>query len=727
MNQIIDKFYNIVDKIGKRNFVLAVFILIILIVAGLYTTFSMYTEYKGVSVIDGVNTYEFVLNNNNDKNSVVITGGSSRNINIKISNLDDTTLRYGLYYSSIDSLIDVYIGYKENSSKLGVDTIGANEESVVSLKILNFSNNSVTIDFGIVYGLENGGDLVAPSGKSFVELYDGPILLSDVKVGSYVTYTGDNGCGDSSCSGTNVNYKNDAEMGYCYNQDYSYNTNGFRVGYIKNNTAYLISAGSLKCIATDEVGNMSLDSTSNYDITSGGAFHITNLNKLALTYCNKDYSYMGVCDSRSSWAMDVSDFKRITGSVLAPDSCFNKQNSECGYNNDLIDNGGYYWFASQDNSLRGSLFGWDPSSRRVNHYYSNYSLGMRPVIRLDDDVYAMSGDGSYGNPYVLGVVDDDNDDSNDSDIVSSNKSDANVLVSKYIENLYNDGSNIDDINIGNNSDIVVKLNKKQGIVYDNNGDYRYYGNNPNNYIEFNNELWRIISISNVKDSSSSTLDKIVKIIRDDATLRYSFDSSDSSVNNGNGVNDWGKSDLMMELNNLYYNGKSGDCYVGGNNKKEKCDFSEIGLNDTSRKLIIDTLYYMGNNDIKGDLKIYANGYYNIEREGTGWTGKVGIMNASDYLYASDLSLCKNTVDNYSSDVNCYNNWLFNKEGDQYVLFVDNGTSNGYVLSSSGNIEKVTEDNGYVSQARIIRPVLYLKSDVVVVSGEGTRNKPYVLK
>ena len=51
---------------------------------------------------------------------------------------------------------------------------------------------------------------------------------------------------------------------------------------------------------------------------------------------------------------------------------------------------------------------------------------------------------------------------------------------------------------------------------------RYYGANPNNYVSFNNELWRIIGV--FKDN--------VKLVRKDSLGNLSWDTSESSVNHG---------------------------------------------------------------------------------------------------------------------------------------------------------------------------------------------------
>lgn len=53
-------------------------------------------------------------------------------------------------------------------------------------------------------------------------------------------------------------------------------------------------------------------------------------------------------------------------------------------------------------------------------------------------------------------------------------------------------------------------------MLDNNGDYRYYGADPNNYVWYNEELWRIISVGNVKVNENDTVGETrVKIVKAD--------------------------------------------------------------------------------------------------------------------------------------------------------------------------------------------------------------------
>ena len=71
---------------------------------------------------------------------------------------------------------------------------------------------------------------------------------------------------------------------------------------------------------------------------------------------------------------------------------------------------------------------------------------------------------------------------------------------------------------------------KNGLKKDNTSDanIRYEGSNPNNYVKFNDELWRIIGVFGDN----------IKLIRNEALGDLSWDSSESSINRGLGVNEW---------------------------------------------------------------------------------------------------------------------------------------------------------------------------------------------
>ena len=281
------------------------------------------------------------------------------------------------------------------------------------------------------------------------------------------------------------------------------------------------------------------------------------------------------------------------------------------------------------------------------------------------------------------------------------------------------------------------------------GNIRYYGANPNNYIYFNCsdynnqssstcELWRIIGVFDGK----------VKIMRGSQIGKYSWDTSDSSTNSVNGVNEWSQADLMKLLNSgydsesvggsLYWNAKSGTCYNGQNNAKTSCNFTSTGLkNDTTRNLIAETTYYTRGHD---DNSIYVDAMYYKERVSgtviTGvtptrtliWTGKVALAYSSDYGYAVDLSQCKQTLYDYNNSTCTANNWMNNILGTSsygWLLTPDSGSANqAMYVTSSGYVDIDMDD--YTSDAFGVVPVLSLTSKLGIGSGTGTSSSPYQL-
>ena len=100
-----------------------------------------------------------------------------------------------------------------------------------------------------------------------------PTLVSIAKAGDYVSYSGNNGCTGKACQGQNANYVSDTDMGYCFNSNSKFNVNGWRVGYISDGTAYLVSAGAPECVASyiESVSSstISINLSANYYYGSG--------------------------------------------------------------------------------------------------------------------------------------------------------------------------------------------------------------------------------------------------------------------------------------------------------------------------------------------------------------------------------------------------------------------------------------------------------------------------
>ena len=228
-------------------------------------------------------------------------------------------------------------------------------------------------------------------------------LLNNVSVGSYVSYTGNNGCIGEACNGQNANYVDDTNMGYCHSSNYKFNVNGWRIAYIERKNVHLVSAGATDCMCTSSDGKASSSSCPSYLGIDDFYKHINNLNNMALKYCNKNYVDGGVCNNTVVWAMDDLDFRKIVGSEIES-TCFGNSSVMCGRYNSLIDNGGYYYFAKQySGSTTATSLLWNPSSPAVLHSYgsSGYLAGVRPVIKLDSSVIVIGGTGTYENPYII--------------------------------------------------------------------------------------------------------------------------------------------------------------------------------------------------------------------------------------------------------------------------------------------------------------------------------------
>ena len=307
------------------------------------------------------------------------------------------------------------------------------------------------------------------------------------------------------------------------------------------------------------------------------------------------------------------------------------------------------------------------------------------------------------------------------------------------------------------------------LVTDEAGNVRYIGKNPNNYVSFDGDIWRIIGVMKDIDDGKGNKSDRVKLIRASSIGNYSWDTSESSINKGFGVNEWSQADLMKLLNpgyeretvggSLYWNNKSGTCYYYTNNQKTSCNFTSTGIKEKLKNMIGNAVWNTGANDGKTYTynNIITSKFYELERSSnngkicssgnycndtvertTTWTGKVGLMYPSDYGYATsggsttDRATCLNTV-LYSWDgssvSDCKNNdWLYICS-DQFLCstpwtlspFADSSYANYVSFVSYGGIS-----SNRVSMVESVLPVVYLLSNTSFQSGDGSSGNPYTL-
>ena len=260
---------------------------------------------------------------------------------------------------------------------------------------------------------------------------------------------------------------------------------------------------------------------------------------------------------------------------------------------------------------------------------------------------------------------------------------------------------------------------------------RYVGASPKNYLKFNDETWRIIGVFNVYNVETNNYENLVKIVRNDSLGNYSWDSSESSINSGWGVNEWSQADLMTELNTDYINpnptSETTLWYNGSKNTKN-------GTYDYSKNIKSSSLDKIANvrwNTSRTTYGASALNSYNQERSTTlistpsdniprtnTWDGKIALMYLSDYGYASTDTTCRSGL----GSTNCKNeNWLFNSKY-QWTLSPSSGRAyNVFYVYSGGNVSGDPANGTYG-----VRPVLFLKSNVVIAGGTGEKDSPYRL-
>ncbi len=270
--------------------------------------------------------------------------------------------------------------------------------------------------------------------------------------------------------------------------------------------------------------------------------------------------------------------------------------------------------------------------------------------------------------------------------------------------------------------------------------YRYEGKNPNNYIYFNNELWRIIGVF---DSNSHGIADInlVKIIKND--------SIGGIVWNNEANGNWSSSSLYRLLNDYYYTAtdgaNSGYCYnyvSTTKNLEAECTFSKTGIQTEYREMIQDNVvwYIAGVNGSteNEDKSSTAHSFYYRERYRAGYTGgdktatgNIGLMYASDYGYSVLSSSCARTTAlyDYGTDACAGNSWL-KKELPEWTITNYPLGSYVYAINDSDNAYKyysynVRRDSPLYGHA--VRPVLYLKSNVVRYAGDGSISNPYQIR
>ena len=351
-----------------------------------------------------------------------------------------------------------------------------------------------------------------------------------------------------------------------------------------------------------------------------------------------------------------------------------------------------------------------------------------PTMYLKSNVLITGGDGTSSNPYKLSI-------------------NIQKATDKLIT-LTNNKDNSGLYTITHPKDTTLQIGNDKDIT-----EYRYRGKDPKNYVKFNNETWRIIGVFPTDDGTGN-IENRIKLVRNDSIGEYKFDDGTTAYN-------YSKQDNLMLLQD---NNKLKAKYLEESKKYDVMltapdsgctSCSNEWEKPTSLNRYLNGAYYNSllseyKNMIES-VKYYLGGYssftsittqdiYNYERKKivsvpsygeeiiATWLGKLSLMYASDYGYAS--SNCENKklqdVNSTTNDLRICNdtNWLYNIKKDEWLLpriFGADSSSGTFTLSTKGYISA-----DVINNPNFVRPTLYLNSYIQITGGNGTSANPYTL-
>lgn len=219
-------------------------------------------------------------------------------------------------------------------------------------------------------------------------------------------------------------------------------------------------------------------------------------------------------------------------------------------------------------------------------------------------------------------------------------------------------------------------------IYEIDGEYVYRGEDVKNYVSFANKLWRIVKVD--KDGDL----KLVLATKTEDF--YIFDDSyNSEVEKSYGiVTDYLRTDIRKTLVSYY----------------------DTQIDNESKAKIVSKDLCVGSYKVTDEFNKEQECSKLMEDE------DIGLLLASDYQMASLATECKTLSDkecgNYNYMYNFVNSWILNSETDSSYrnFYLKNGIS-----------------STYAKYKKPINPVVFITKDSITTEGDGTEEKPYIIK
>ena len=285
-----------------------------------------------------------------------------------------------------------------------------------------------------------------------------------------------------------------------------------------------------------------------------------------------------------------------------------------------------------------------------------------------------------------------------------------------------------------------------GLYQDTNTQNRYVykGNNPDNYIIFNENIFRIISLEP---------DNTLKIVKNEALTNMPWDERTTEttgprLNNNNtycklyssgyyyGCNAW------AGVNGIFTNGDKGGTVTENaslNNYLNNNYYSS--LTNESKNLIISHDFNTGGIASPTSTNTLPISEVIENEKKYIWHGNIALLSVSDYLNASLEEECNSLYSARNDGENkCRNKnyltfnildwhnriWLLNPWkntlADIWIISAQSGT---HSLGGAG-IDSTNSQLQYASTYLNVHPALFLKSNITL-TGNGTLNNPYQVK
>ena len=247
------------------------------------------------------------------------------------------------------------------------------------------------------------------------------------------------------------------------------------------------------------------------------------------------------------------------------------------------------------------------------------------------------------------------------------------------------------------------------------GRYVYRGANPNNYIEFNNELWRIIA---------KEADGTYKILRNEIVTNMPFDSQGARTTGycfsaSYGCNAWSSTANMVGSPSEFRNGDYSGTVDADSEMLTYLNGEYLESITVNKDKIVSHNYNIGAvESSSSNVNLAAQ----IEGEKSyKWNGEVGLISESDYINAnSDMNTCGTFSKNNSNYSTCRNNdWMYISGTDWWTLSPDAGFSHNVWYVRDGGYLYISTERG----SHGVRPAVYLTSSLSL-SGSGTQRDPY---